>query len=605
MTAMKANNAPWPDLVVAVRTTMENRVEQRAIRILFAISTAAIFHPLTGLVPALLWLGVILLLQGLEFLVFAGGRVRHRKDAGWALVLIFTSNSVFAAFAVLEALSGDIIGVACGILLIGGALVHAVLASGCSRLTVGAAAVPPTIVCLLLPLVMLTHGFDLTSVAMLGSAGALLCWAAFAAWRRLSDDMIVLDTARQAADRANRAKSDFLTMISHEIRTPLNGIMGMAQSLARDPLTSSQRDRLETLISSGQGLHDMIAEVLDLSCVEGGLLPLASVPFDLRGVVETSIEPFNAIAREKGIQVTTSLCPGLASAYLGDPVRIRQVLHNLISNAVQLTDSDSVLVSASRDADGVRLSVCDSGRGVPEDRLAGIFDKHSLQDPATVRADGGSGLGSGLVMANELVQRMQGSIAATNRIPTGLCLTITLPLAIAAIAPAPEPVDDTPADLPGALRVLVAEDHPVNRKVLSLLLGQIDVVPTLVENGLQAVQACRDNVWDLVLMDIQMPVLDGVSAARQIREEALAAGRTAPPVIAVTANVMAHQLQNYIDAGMKFCVSKPIQAGTLFEIMQEALGEASALQQTRKVPSTGNIVRLLPITYSNYLANIQ
>lgn len=571
MAFMEAHADHGQSLISAVGTTMAKRVQERAARILFAITSAAIFHPVTGPRVAVFWLLAFLLLQAVEIVVFRNAQVRDLRSAWAALGLILLSTCVFALFPIMLAARGGGIGAATGILMIGGALIHAVLASGCSRLTAAVAALPPMIAFACLPLIMMNAHVAAHSILMLTCAGLMLCWAAFCAWRRISGDMITLDRARQDADRANQAKSDFLTMVSHEIRTPLNGVMGMAQSLAQDDVTASQRERLQILIDSGEGLHAMIAEVLDLSRIEAGLLPLNVVAFDLRETVTKSVEPFAAISRAKGLEMSVSLCPGLASAYLGDPVRIRQILHNLISNAIQLTEAGGVLVSVSRDADGVRLSVCDSGCGVPEADLAGIFDKYALLDPARPRADGGSGLGLGLFMANELVARMGGTITATNRIPTGLCLTAALPLAVAEVARSEAPCASAPHALRQALRVLAAEDHPVNRKVLALLLEQINVAPTMVENGLLAVQACRDDEWDLILMDIQMPVLDGVSAARQIREEALAAGRVPPPIIAVTANVMAHQLDEYREAGIRGCVPKPVEAGALFGAMQEAL----------------------------------
>jgi len=556
-------------LVTGVRATMSRRARQQTFRFLYTVVTVAIFHPPVGLVPALAWLLAVLVLQGIEGLAFADGHVRDRWRAYVALSLIFAANMMFAALAVLQALNGGLLGVACGILLTGSALIHAILGSGCSRIAARTASAPHIVALLILPLIMVRHDADWTSIAMLAGAGALLSSTAYVAWRQISRDMIILDDARKTADRANQAKSDFLTMVSHEIRTPLNGVMGMAQSLARDPLTESQRDRIETLIHSGQGLNDMIDEVLDLSRIEAGSLPVDPVPFDLRGLVERSVDPFDAIARTKGLKITVSLCPGLARAYLGDPVRIRQVLHNLISNAVQRTVAGAIMISASRDADAVQLSVCDSGGAIAEEFLAGALDRYALLEPS--RGGSGTGLGMGLCMANEFVLQMNGFITAANRLPGGLCLTVSLPLAVADGVEPDRPADQPEHDLPRTLRVLVAEDHPVNRKALALILDQIDVVPVMVENGLQAVQACRDGVWDLVLMDIQMPVMDGISAARQIRTEAREAGRAAPPIMAVTANVMAHQRKTYLEAGIAICIPKPIVVETLFSGMQDAL----------------------------------
>ena len=590
----EAHAGQGPSLVEAVGVTLSKRVRERVVRIAFSLAAAAIFHPVIGLAVAAVWLVAFLLTQTAEMLLFRNGRVHGLAAARGALALIFVSNAIFAAFPICLAARGGNIGAAVGMLMIIGALIHAGLASGRSRWTAGAAVLPQMTALACLPIIMAGEHVPMSSILMLTSGGLMLCWAAFSAWRRIGDHIVTLERLRHEADRANQAKSDFLTMVSHEIRTPLNGIMGMAQSLSQDTLTASQRGRLDILIASGRGLNDLIADVLDLSRIESGLLPLQTTPFDLRELVARSIEPFRAVTDAKGLDLSVSLCPGLAGGYLGDPVRIRQVLHGLIGHAVQLTAEGGVLVSASRDADGVRLSVCDSGSSMPASRLERIFDRYAQADDAAARSGGGvdQGLGLGLFMANELVQRMGGGITATNRVPQGLCLTAALPLAIAGVrvaeaAPVPALA---PARLPQALRILAAEDHPVNRKVLGLLLDQIDVVPTMVENGLLAVQACREEDWDLVLMDVQMPVLDGVSAARQILDEARAAGRPAPAIVAVTANVMAHQLEDYASAGMPFHVAKPVEAGALFQTIQRALASRPVLFGTDGRPAANGPV---------------
>lgn len=576
MHLMEVRDDQGLSFVDAVGMIMSSRTHGREVRIVFPILSALIFHPLTGGPAALAWLMGYLSIQAVEVLLFREGRVSGERMARVALGLVMLGNLAFAILPMLLAGRGGATGAALGILMLGGALIHGVLANSGSRLVAACAAWPLLFALAWLPPLMIAHGVPGYSAFMLGCAGLMFCSTAFGAWRRMSSDMLVLRKARQQADRANHAKSDFLTMISHEIRTPLNGVMGMAQSLARDNLTVDQKQRLDTLIMSGQGLDEMIGEVLDLSRIEANVLSLDVVAFDLRETVTRVINPFTAIARAKGVDISVSLCPSLAPAYLGDPVRIRQVMHNLLSNAIQRTDVGSILISASRDAEGVMLSVCDSGRSVREDRLATIFDKYASLDWAAAAPGGSAGLGLGLYMANALAIRMGGAITATNRVPRGLCLTASLPLAAAEMIPPPAPVAPEAASMPTALRVLAAEDHPVNRLVLEALLDQICVIPTMVENGQLAVQACRDSDWDLVLMDVQMPVLDGVSAARQIADEARAAGRIPPPIIAVTANVMAHQLQEYAGAGMEFCIAKPVEAGVLFEAMREALNRRKA-----------------------------
>ncbi|AQR62555.1 hypothetical protein BZG35_13545 [Brevundimonas sp. LM2] len=572
MTIQEACPNDRKSLAVAVGATMTLRVGQRLSRFLFAFATALAFGGLAGVPMTVVWLAAFLLLQGIEILLFPDGAVRSEKDGRLALALFLSNKLTFALFAVPIAVYGGLLGITVGMMIISGALIHAVVITGSSRFMAGAAALPPLIVLAAFPPIMLATGLPPYSIFVVTVAGLLLCAAAYRAWHRVAEDMCALHIARRAADHASQAKSDFLTMISHEIRTPLNGVMGMAQSLANDALTASQSDRLDTLISSGNGLQELLDEVLDLGRIESDQLSLQATAFNLRDLVQRSIEPFRAVAHDKGLDIDVSLCPGLASAYIGDPVRIRQVVHNLVSNAMQLTQVGGILVSASRDVEGVRLSVCDSGPGMPDALLARVFDRQFAPDLQT--PGGTESLGLSLFIANKLVERMAGSIAATHRIPHGLCLTATLPLAIAEPLVALPPSLPRPVQLPGSMRVLVAEDHPVNRRVLALLLEQIDVAPTMVENGLEAVEACRKEDWDLVLMDIQMPVLGGVAAARRIRDEAAAAGRIAPPIIAVTANVMAHQLQVYAEAGMTLCVPKPVEGTNLFETMHAALNKS-------------------------------
>lgn len=397
-----------------------------------------------------------------------------------------------------------------------------------------------------------------------------------------SADMSALLQARASTEQADRAMKEYLTLVSHDIRTPLNGIMGMAQSLARDPLTGSQRDRLETLIRSGRGLQVMIDEGLAPPRMNAGQEMVGRIDFDLRALVQTAIEPFLADAATRTLRISQTLCPGLAAAYRGDPVGIRQCLQALISNAMSRMPSGEILISASPDVDGIRLSVSDSGPVTADDLSDGPYGCHASTGYTAHEEFGPLSAEDNLWRARDRVHALQGTLIATARIPTGLCLTAALPLTPADMPPAATRSDPVPGEPSAGLRVLVAEDHPVNRKVLALLLEQIDVHPTLVSDGLEAVTACRTGTWDIVLMDIQMPRLDGVSAARQIRADAVAEGRSCPPIVAVTANVLPRQLRDYADAGMPFCVSKPVEAETLFSVMNLAMETAKSAADDRR-----------------------
>ncbi|MDB5421807.1 MAG: integral rane sensor hybrid histidine kinase, partial [Brevundimonas sp.] len=290
---------------------------------------------------------------------------------------------------------------------------------------------------------------------------------------------------------------------------------------------------------------------------------------------------FRAIAESKGLAFETWVDPAAVGTWRGDPMRLRQILSNLISNAVKFTDAGRVHVSATCVEGRPRFVVEDTGPGVTPEQLPRLFKKFVQADASTTRRYGGTGLG--LSICGELALLMGGSITADHVAPHGLRFTFEAPVErIDAIAHPAETVARGPVDHSTderKLRILAAEDHPVNRQVLTLLLGQVGIVPHIVENGVEAVEAWRkgaaDGPWDLILMDVQMPVMDGPTAARAIRAEERATGRAAVPIIALTANVMTHQIEDYRQAGMATVVAKPIQVEVLLNGIEAALADAT------------------------------
>nr|QQZ49157.1 response regulator [Phenylobacterium glaciei] len=258
---------------------------------------------------------------------------------------------------------------------------------------------------------------------------------------------------------------------------------------------------------------------------------------------------------------------------MGDSTRVRQILYNLVSNALKFTEQGEVRVCVARTDDGLRLSVADTGIGIPPERLASLFQKFEQADASTTRRYGGTGLG--LAICRELAQLMGGAIRAESAPGGGTTFTVTLPLTKSAaqhVLPAPDPgvVEAMEMEV-GALRVLAAEDNKVNQLVLKTLLHQIGVDPVIVENGKLAVEAWAREAWDVILMDVQMPEMDGPTAAAIIRTREAAEGRARTPIIALTANAMAHQVAEYAEAGMDGFVAKPIEVGRLFAALQAVL----------------------------------
>lgn len=370
---------------------------------------------------------------------------------------------------------------------------------------------------------------------------------------------------------ANAAKSTFLATISHEIRTPLNGVLGMAQAMSADHLSEAQRGRLGVIQRSGEALTEILNDVLDLlSKIEAGQLEIQSVEFELREVLQAAIAAFAPGATSKGLDLRLEMGDGASGAYRGDPLRLRQVLYNLISNAVKFTPRGEIRLEVTRTGAIIQVAVRDTGPGIPEPQQARLFRKFEQLDASTTRRHGGTGLG--LAICRELCELMGGSITVESTPGQGSTFIVSLPLErLGDRLETAEPGEPVLA-APMALRILAAEDNEVNRTVLTALLAQIGVAPTIVEDGAQAVEAWESAPWDMILMDVQMPVMDGVSAVREIRAREHASGRPRTPVIALTANAMVNQVAELKAAGMDDHVSKPIKVARLFEAIAMAAG---------------------------------
>jgi PAS domain S-box-containing protein len=388
--------------------------------------------------------------------------------------------------------------------------------------------------------------------------------------------------AKEEAEAANRAKSAFLAMVSHEIRTPLNGLMGMAQVMANGDLPPVQRERLEVIRSSSDGLLTILNELLDLSKIEAGKLTLEDCEFEIAELAAGACATFQAVAENKGLDFGLKVSRTARGAYRGDPVRLRQILHNLTANALKFTDHGAVRIDVGRRAGQLRIRVSDTGIGMTSAQQAQLFRAFQQAEASTARRYGGTGLG--LAICRDLVELMGGRISVRSAPGEGTSFTVSVPLPkLETVEPA-QAHPATPAAAPDdgsarPLRVLAAEDNNVNQLVLKTLLNQAGVEPVLVGDGRAAVDAWARASWDLILMDVEMPVMNGPAAAAEIRAREKAEGRRRTPIIALTANAMEGQVAQYLAAGMDGHVSKPIAAGRLFAALEAALaagGDAGA-----------------------------
>ena len=392
--------------------------------------------------------------------------------------------------------------------------------------------------------------------------------------------------AEEKAERASRAKSDFLATMSHEIRTPLNSIIGMADVLSSTPLAPDQKRYVEVFQRNGLNLLNLINDILDLSKVESGKVELENVAMDLREVISRAMEVTDGRAKRKGLGLHHDIAPGVPLYLMGDPNRLRQILINLLGNAIKFTEHGHLEVRVDQDPEDslpgcLRFAVFDTGIGIPEDKVNLVFESFTQADSSITRNYGGTGLG--LTISRQLVELMGGRIWVESQVGHGSTFFFTVKLGVGEAFPSAPALSASAASRDLGLRILLVDDSDDNRFLVLSYLKDASCSIEIATNGSEGLDKFRASRFDVVLMDVEMPVMDGYSAAREIRRYEQAAGINATPVVALTAHAFADMAQKSNDAGFTSYLTKPIRKATLLDSLASLSGR-SAIEPPAATP---------------------
>jgi PAS domain S-box-containing protein len=393
----------------------------------------------------------------------------------------------------------------------------------------------------------------------------------FLGYRGVGSDVTELYLAKAHAEEASRTKSMFLANMSHEIRTPLNGVLGMAEVLESTLSDPEHKRMIGTIRRSGESLLNILNDILDMSKIEAGKMELEAVPFSPVEMAERVEDLHRLRAEEKGLDFEVLVATGAELRRMGDPFRVQQILHNLVSNAIKFTDHGEVTVEVSgRPASPLVFEVRDSGIGMTEAEVARLHEEFRQADSSVTRRFGGTGLG--MAITRNLVVRMEGEVTVRSVPGIGTTVRVSLPLPVTeAASEQAKVVDMVDEGRLDGVRVLAADDNGTNRSVLELMLTRCGAQVVTVSDGLQAVQAWAPGKFDVVLLDIAMPVMDGKAALREIRQKETGTAGAHIPIIAVTANAMSHQIVEYLIWGFDSCVSKPLSMGDITKAIRSLL----------------------------------
>jgi len=561
------------ELIAAMR---KRTLAMRLVMGLLAALTAWLLHAAAWPV---VWLVPFVLSQVCDFAVF------RRPAAAWIRVTsLFVSSAVFSSLMVYNWFTGAEAGRVFATISLCCVMMSAAVSLYPSRLYLTAALLPQGLCLAAPPLVTWALApqadFRATAVILIGVTVYLIYLITGA--RKLNGAMNALraggaeaERLRRAAEAANAAKSNVLAVISHEIRTPMNAVVAAVALLRRTRLDTEQSAHVAMLSEAGDMLLGLLNDVLDLSKIDAGKMTLELTPVDVTALIGNLSTLFRPQAAQKGVALRTSLDTGVTPEIMSDPLRLRQILLNLVSNAVKFTDAGSVRINVRVADDGSRLlfTVEDDGIGIAAGDLERIFLSFEQAELTTPRRRGGTGMG--LAISRRLAQLMGGDLSVRSVEGQGSCFTLSLPYAPSGDRALPVA---TAAIKAAPVHVLIVDDHEVNRRIVSLFIEPLGWAWTMAETGAEAVELCQTKAFDVILMDMQMPGMDGLTATRAIRGER--GPNQATPIVALSANAMDHHRKAWAEVGVHDFLAKPIDPETLISTLAyKASGHTAAASQ--------------------------
>jgi signal transduction histidine kinase/PleD family two-component response regulator len=557
-------------------------------RVLCAALVGLTISRLIGWEIAIPWCMAYVLAQAPELLLF--GPVNDRKverigdfRATLGVLAVALSSAVFGSLSYLLWTQGGAFGGVCALLLLAGAIMQALCTTPGSASLLGAALIPQFLFLLATPM-YIPHA---TREHRGGAIMAILffCGVSLALWRRLEsarreviDARLEAERARDEAEAATAAKSLYVATIGHELRTPIGAMLAGAVELERTAKGPLLRPHATLIADAGRMMRTLLDDVLDHAKLEAGRMSIEAVPFDLRAMLAQTVRFWQSEARKKGLKLRVEGAAALPQWVEADPTRLRQIMNNLISNAVKFTDHGSISLRMSAwpsedDSVAIRIQIIDTGAGMTAEQIGRLFAAFQQADKTVARNHGGTGLG--LTISRQLARLMGGQLTAFSVQGEGSVFTLALTMPLAepqVVAPAPVQAP-APRRNDRQLRVMIADDHEINRRAVQLILQPIGAEVVAVCDGKAAVEAAMKEPFDLIFMDVRMPELDGREATRQIRAEA--GPNQTTPIIAVTADTDRDDVDACLQAGMNWFVGKPIEPSTLIETTSQALNEAA------------------------------